>query len=226
MEDGAGISQPVDLSEDDIVFSSYSMTPQGAVQSIRYVLFVPSEGYFALQTQEERAQLERAIGQLNALLKDESYIAVGPGRWGTSTPDLGVHVSYGDIYNARALIELAGEEIGASPEPSFGTHFFQDLMEANIYPLGVFLDDPRSIFRREFFYSMPSRLERFLQIENPRVFAALKLIDVEDYRAGQRMDLVMDADKGYAVAFLISEREALNSSAEDSVSGSAPSGLE
>ena len=76
------------------------------------------------------------IGQLNAALKDEIFICVGPGRWGTSTPDLGVRVGYGDIYNTRALVELAGEGIGPAPEPSFGTHFFQDLVESNIYPAG------------------------------------------------------------------------------------------
>jgi hypothetical protein len=149
---------PNDLQKENIIFSSQSMVPQGAVENIRYILFVPSEGYFSLETQAERTQLERAIGQLNAALKGQTFIAVGPGRWGTSTPDLGVHVAYGDIYNARALVELAGEEVGASPEPSFGTHFFQDLMEANIYPLGVFLDEEGTIFKRDFFYDTPNRL--------------------------------------------------------------------
>jgi len=215
---------PSDLEADDIIFSSQTMVPQGAVESIRYVLFVPSEGYFSLESQAERTQLERAIGQLNAALKGQTFIAVGPGRWGTSTPDLGVHVAYSDIYNSRALVELAGEEVGASPEPSFGTHFFQDLMEANIYPLGVFLDDEDTIFKRDFFYNTPNRLSEFISIENPRVVAALKLIAIEDYLPNAHMDLIMDANKSRAVAFLVSKTPPTEN--DDTVVGTAPTSLE
>lgn len=201
------VQLPVDLQNENIVFSTQRMVPQGAVQNIRYILFVPSEGYFRLTSQAERTQLERAIGQLNAALLGETFIAVGPGRWGTSTPDLGVHVSYSDIYNARSLVELAGEAIGASPEPSFGTHFFQDLMEAQIYPIAVFLDDKDTRFNRDFFYATPNRLEEFISVENPRVLAALRLIAVHDYLPDHHMDLIMDANKSRAVAFLVEEKK-------------------
>ncbi|MBI2333360.1 MAG: hypothetical protein HYU84_14590 [Chloroflexi bacterium] len=215
---------PNDLETEDIVFSSQTMVPQGAVENIRYILFVPSDGYFSLQSQAERTQLERAIGQLNSALKGHTFIAVGPGRWGTSTPDLGVHVSYSDIYNSRALVELAGEEVGASPEPSFGTHFFQDLMEANIYPLGVFLDEEGTLFKRDFFYNTPNRLSEFISVENPRVLAALKLIAVTDYRPNAHMDLIMDVNKSRAVAFLVGEEAPADE--DDIITGAAPSSLE
>ncbi|HNO92944.1 MAG TPA: PEP/pyruvate-binding domain-containing protein, partial [Anaerolineales bacterium] len=215
---------PSDLETQDIVFSSQTMVPQGVVENIGYVLFVPSEGYFSLETQAERTQLERAIGQLNAALKGQTFIAVGPGRWGTSTPDLGVHVAYSDIYNSRALVELAGEEIGASPEPSFGTHFFQDLMEANIYPLGVFVDEEGTIFKRDFFYSTPNRLSEFISIENPRVVAALKLIAVSDFRPNTHMNLIMEASKSRAVAFLVGKATPIES--DDAIVGTAPTSLE
>lgn len=203
IQESGEVQIPSDLRNENIVFSTSRMVPQGAIQNIRYILFVPSEGYFSLESQAERTSLERAIGQFNVLMKDEVYIAVGPGRWGTSTPDLGVHIAYGDIYNARALVELAGEAIGASPEPSFGTHFFQDLMEANIYPLAVFLDDMDTVFNREFFYSTPNRIREFISIDNPRVLSALHLIAVHDYRPHHHMDLVMDSQKSRAVAFLV-----------------------
>jgi hypothetical protein len=199
------VALPTNLKEEDIVFSTQRMVPQGIVQNIRYILFVTSEGYFSLTSQAERTELERSIGQLNAALKDQTYIAVGPGRWGTSTPDLGVHVSYSDIFHARSLVELAGEAIGASPEPSFGTHFFQDLMEAKIYPLAVFLDDDDTIFNRDFFYVTQNRVLDFISIENPRVLNALRLIAVNDYRPNHHMDLIMDGHQSRAVALLIPE---------------------
>ncbi|MBN8582103.1 MAG: hypothetical protein J0L96_15660 [Anaerolineae bacterium] len=215
---------PADLEAENIIFSSETMVPQGVVKDIEYVLFVPSEGYFSLETQAERTQLERSIGQLNSALKGRIFIAVGPGRWGTSTPDLGVHISYSDIYNSRALVELAGEEVGASPEPSFGTHFFQDLMEANIYPLGVFLDEEGTTFKRDFFYSTPNRISEFISIENPRVVAALKLIAVSDYRPNASLDLIMDASKSRAVAFL--NGAVSTPPEEDKITGTVPSSLE
>ena len=205
---------PRELLEKDIIFSTQRMVPQGLVQGIRYVLFVSPEGYFNISTQAERTKLIRAIGQLNAALEDQTFIAVGPGRWGTSTPDLGVHVAYGDIYNARSLVELSGESVGTSPEPSFGTHFFQDLMEAHIYPLAVFLDDKDVIFNRDFFYETPNKVLKFINI-NKRLTRTLRLVAVKDYRPGHHMDLVMDGQKGRVVAYLVSDDERKDNSFSD-----------
>ncbi len=198
-------SLPEDLPEQSIIFATRRMVPRGTVAGIRYVLFVPAEGYFSLKSQTERYKLERAIGDLNKALKDENFICVGPGRWGTSTPDLGVHVAYGDIYNTRALVEISGQGVGAAPEPSFGTHFFQDLMEAHIYPLGVFLDDEDAIFNRKFFYDTPNRLTEWLNVD-PALVDALRLVQVEDFKAGHHLNLVMDDEEGRAVCYLEPER--------------------
>jgi hypothetical protein len=165
------------------------------------VLFVPPKGYFSLASSAERNRLERAIGSLNAALKDETFICVGPGRWGTSTPDLGVSIAYGDIYHTRALVELTGKGVGPDLEPSFGTHFFQDLMEAHIYPLNINLDDRDSVFNRDFFYKTPNRLPDFLAADET-LLRTLRLLKVEDFRSGYSLSLVMNDDAGKAVAFL------------------------
>ncbi len=204
IQDLSEIALPHDLTDEDIIFASHRMVPQGIVQNIRYVMFVTPEGYFNLSTPGDRTLLEHFISQLNAALKDEIFIAVGPGRWGTSTPDLGVHVTYSDIYHAHALIELTGESIGGSLEPSFGTHFFQDLMEADIYPLAIFLDDGDTVFKREFFYTTPNRILDFIQADD-RILFTLRLIAVQDYRPGYHLDLVMDSQKSLAIAYLIQD---------------------
>ncbi len=196
------VSIPEKLDEKDIIFATHRMVPRGAVRGIKYVLFVTPEGYFSIDSQAERNRLERAIGTLNKLLAEETFICVGPGRWGTSTPDLGIHVAYGDIFNTHALVELAGKSVGTDPEPSFGTHFFQDLMEAQIYPLAVNLDDPDAIFNRAFFYDTPNRLTEWIDA-NQSLCNCLRLIDVEDFRLGHTLDLVMDDEEGQAVAFLV-----------------------
>ncbi len=76
-------------------------------------------------------------------------------------PDLGIYVNYADIYNAKALVEITGKGYGAVPEPSLGTHFFQDLLEAQIYPLALNLDDTRAIMNNKFFYKTPNQLSSF-----------------------------------------------------------------
>jgi hypothetical protein len=165
------------------------------------VLFIPPEGYYALPTAAARSGLSQAIGLLNSVLKNEVFICVGPGRWGTSNPDLGVHIGYGDIYNTRALVELTGQGIGPMPEASFGTHFFQDLVESNIFPLAIYLDDPDVIFSREFFYETPNRLAALLP-DQAGLEGCLRLIEVEDFRPGHHLELVMDDEQGRSVAFL------------------------
>ncbi|PWH14603.1 MAG: hypothetical protein DDG60_07570 [Anaerolineae bacterium] len=199
---GEQVRIPEELPQADIVFSTPRMVPHGIIERIRYVLFVTPEGYFHLPSVADRVRLERTIGQLNLALKGQNFICVGPGRWGTSTPDLGVHVGYGDIYNTRALVELSGREIGTSPEPSFGTHFFQDLMEAHIYPLAIYTDDPDVIFNRDFFYSTPNRLDEWIPNPDDTLKKTLRLIDVQDYRPGAVLELIMDDEEGRAVAYL------------------------
>ncbi len=192
---------PQALYQEDIIFSTRRMVPQGMVNGIHKVIFVPPEGYYSLPTSEARSELTRAIGKLNALLVDENFICVGPGRWGTTNPDLGVTITYGDIYNTCALVEITGTGLGPAPDPSFGTHFFQDLVESNIYPLAVYLDDEDAIFNHHFFYDTPNTLTEYLPKEATRV-DTLRVIDVAAFRPGCHISLVMDDEQGRAVAFL------------------------
>ncbi len=191
---------PVNLKPEDMVFSIHDMVPEGYVPDIQYVVFVQPEEYYALETPELRGELGRTVGALNSLLAHESFICIGPGRWGTSNPDLGVTINYGDIYNARSLIELTGEGFGHAPEPSFGTHFFQDLLESQIYPLSINLDDKRVVFDRKFFYESPNHLTTFLP-EESRLERCLRVIKCSEIRPGYRLVLAMDDDKGKAVAY-------------------------
>ena len=139
---------------------------------------------------------------MNAKLAGKIFITIGPGRWGTINPDLGVPINYGDIYNTRALIEVSGHGISAAPEPSFGTHFFQDLVEANIYPLAIYLDDPDVQFNRSFLYDTPNQLTDYLP-EAEDCSETMRLIEVASFRPGSHLELVMDDEKGEGVAYLV-----------------------
>ncbi|MCJ7532327.1 MAG: hypothetical protein MUO64_15020, partial [Anaerolineales bacterium] len=152
--------------------------------------------------QEARAGLSSAINQVNTALAKENYICVGPGRWGTTNPDLGVYIGYSDIYYTSALIELTGDLLGSvSPNPSFGTHFFQDLMEAHIYPLAIYLNDRDVVFNRKFFYETPNCIQEFRDV-GACLNDCLRLIRVSSFRPQHHLELVMDDTKGRAVAYL------------------------
>ena len=197
-------SIPKNLAPEDIVFSTPRMAPQGSISGVRYVLFITPEGYFSLPTQAQRVELGRALGLLNAALADEKFICVGPGRWGTTNPDLGVRIGFGDIYNTSALVELSGHGIGSAPEASFGTHFFQDLIESNIYPIAIYLDDDEAIFNRDFFYDTPNLSVDYL-FDDTTCIECLRLIEVASFRPNHRLDLVMDDEEGHTMAFLVPE---------------------
>ena len=192
---------PTELPPEDIVFQTRGVVPRGHVPGIRYILFVPPEGYFALENDQARYRLRQAIGKMNKMLENDNFICIGPGRWGTTTPDLGVRVGYADIYNSRALIELSGGGIGLAPELSFGTHFFQDLVEAKIYPLAIYLDHQEVIFRREVFYGTPNRLRDFFEVDDD-IENSLRVIEVAAYSPDCTLDLIMDDELGQAVCFL------------------------
>ncbi len=192
---------PENLQDEKVIFSTRRMVPHGYVRKIQYVLYVSPEGYYALPTPTARSEVGRAIGRLNQILADKTFICIGPGRWGTTNPDLGVHIGYADIYNTSALVELAGQEIGPEPEPSFGTHFFQDLVEACIFPIAIYLDDEDVVFNRDFFYNTPNQLAVFAPNE-ASLENCLRLIDISTFRAGHHLEIVMDSGQCQAVGFL------------------------
>jgi hypothetical protein len=195
------VNLPTEYRAEDVVLATRFIVPEGKVEGVRTVVFVPPEGYFALASMSERLKLARLIGRLNAALAGEPFLCVGPGRWGSSNADLGVPIGYGDIYNARALVELSGQNTGLPPEPSLGTHFFQDLLESQIYPLAIPLGEEGSVFNHSFFYDTPNALAQLLpEVEGWE--QALRVIRTEDFRPGQVINLYMSDERGQALALL------------------------
>ena len=199
MREESQMDIPKNLKPEKVVFSSSIMVAGGWLEDINYVLFVPPEGYFSILSHADRNKLERAIGKLNGALSGQNFICVGPGRWGTSNPDLGVHVDYADIFNCKALVELSGQGIGPDPESSLGTHFFQDLLEGEIFPLATHVGEDD--FNRDFFYNTPNRLAKWIEVD-PILFDYLRLIRVSDFRENHHLEIVMRGDEGRALAFL------------------------
>ena len=62
---------------------------------------------------------------------------IGPGRWGTTTPALGVPLRFAELCNMAVIGEVASVGSGFSPELSYGSHFFQDLVESGIFYVAI-----------------------------------------------------------------------------------------
>ena len=113
---------------DNVILESSKALGSGKVEGMDYIIYVPAETFDSARTKEMAAE----IAELNNRIKSEggSYLLVGPGRWGSSDPWLGIPVVWSDISEARMIVETAIP--GYRIEPSQGTHFFQ-----NITSLGV-----------------------------------------------------------------------------------------
>lgn len=192
---------PKGIPDEDIIFSSHFIVPRGFLTNIQYVVFIDHKAYFSLATSASRSEVSGVISKLNTCLDEKSFICIGPGRWGSTNTDLGVFVSYADIFKAGALIELSGQGIGPAPEPSLGTHFFQDLMEAQIYPLTINFDQEGFAFNQNFFFNTPNVLTRWIDA-SPEMENTIRLIDVNDFRSGHHIEIVMDDEDNHALAYL------------------------
>jgi hypothetical protein len=175
--------------------------PQGIVEKIKRIIYVDPIIYSQIPSHHVRLEIARVIGRLNKKLANESFILMGPGRWGSTNLDLGVKVSYADIYNTRMLIEIAISRNGMTPEVSYGTHFFQDLIESRIFPLSLYPDDANTIFNRQFFYGTPNELPALLPADT--VYADyVKVIDIPKESSGKYLRVVMSAKEGQALGYL------------------------
>jgi len=198
---GEGLRIPTDVPAEDVVFLARRLVPRGRVSRVRYVVYVDPERYDRAPDYETRFELARLIGRINKRLEGESFILMGPGRWGSSNVDLGLKVGYADIYNARALVEIAQSRSDDTLEVSYGTHFFQDLVESRIYPLPLYPNAPDTVFNRAFFDATVNALEELLPAD-ARYASFVKVIDVPAVTGGCFMELVMDGEQDEALAYL------------------------
>ncbi|MBN1564898.1 MAG: pyruvate, phosphate dikinase, partial [Anaerolineae bacterium] len=192
---------PKNVQDTDKIFTANKQVPEGVVERIRYIVYVRPDAYHALADVQQRHEIGRVVGRMNERLKDEEFILMGPGRWGTSDINLGVKVSYADIYNTRALIEIAYSNDSGNPEMAYGTHFFQDLVEAEIFPLALFPDDADTCYAWSFFDDAPNMLAD-LRPEDADWAHVVTVIDVAAYTGGRLLELVMDADADQALGYL------------------------
>ena len=105
----------------------------GKIEGMRHIVYVPAERFDSARTRDIAADLSRINAGFRAAGKN--YLLIGPGRWGSSDPWLGIPVLWSDISEARMIVECAIP--GFRIEPSQGTHFFQNITSLGIGYLNI-----------------------------------------------------------------------------------------
>ena len=198
---------PPDIPEQDLVFSANRYVSNGAIPDITHVVYVDPDGYAGLAHRNDLLDVGRAVGLLNRLLPKRQFILMGPGRWGSRGDiKLGVQVTYSDINNTAVLIEIARQEGNCVPELSFGTHFFQDLVEASIRYLPLYPGQPGVVFNEAFLKQSANVLPDLLR-EFPHLAGVVRVIDVPKSSGGRVLRILLNAEAGEAVGLLAEPAE-------------------
>lgn len=193
---------PKDIPKEKIVFTSNRHVSNGKVPDITHVVYVDPDTYNEISSLEDLKAVGRAVGRLNKLLPKRQFILMGPGRWGSRGDiKLGVNVTYSDINNTAVLIEIAKKKGNYLPDLSFGTHFFQDLVEAQIRYLPLYPDDPGIVYNEKFLTKSKNILAEILP-EYEFLQNTVRVIDVPAATDGLVMKVLMNADLDEAMAML------------------------
>ncbi len=118
----------VEISRDDLVLYSERAMGNGTIDNLRDLIYVDPQRFDKSRTRQMTGELEK----LNKLLKRENrgYILIGPGRWGSRDPWLGIPVNWNHISNVKVIVEA--ELADFKVDPSLGSHFFHNVTSMNI----------------------------------------------------------------------------------------------
>ena len=161
----------MDVEDKDLILRSETALGHGIMDNVRYIVYVKPGTFDSARNPE----LVKEIEAINAHFVEDSepYILVGPGRWGSSDPALGIPVKWSQIAGARLIAESALP--GYRIEPSQGTHFFQNLTS---FGVGYFTIDPdggNGFIDMDYLDSLPAEHEsdsiRIVRFANPLTIA-------------------------------------------------------
>ncbi|HOQ24908.1 MAG TPA: PEP/pyruvate-binding domain-containing protein [Bacillota bacterium] len=193
---------PKDIPTNEIIFTAKRYISNGRIPGVSYIVYVSPEEYSQLTKLEDLQRVGRAVSMLNMLLPKRQFILMGPGRWGSrGNIKLGVQVGYADINNTCLLVEIAKQKGNYVPELSFGTHFFQDLVESDIRYLPLYPDDREILFNEAFLTRSENLLAKLLP-EYGDLSDVIRVIDVPTVTHGKVLRVLMNGDLNEAIGYL------------------------
>jgi phosphoenolpyruvate synthase/pyruvate phosphate dikinase len=139
-----------DVRRELLIIRSRNPLGNGIKKHIHHIIFVESDKYL----KSNHYEVARKIGRLNQRMYNKPYILIGPGRWGSTNPQLGIPVRYGEISNAAVIVEVACGNL--TPELSYGTHFFGDMLADETFYIPVF-PEKGDFFNRQWLLAQKNR---------------------------------------------------------------------
>jgi pyruvate, water dikinase len=192
---GGSLTSPYDMKDlkDIIIDASGPVIGRGRHIEIDRLIYIAPEQFTKLKI-SDRYELARVIGRLSHIENEteKTIMLVGPGRWGTSTPSLGVPVSYPEINTISVLVEIAILNKDMSSDISLGTHFFNDLIESETLYLGLLPYRKDNILRADFFMNLPNTLLDIYP-EGQNWADVIKVIDPQKSKLGKTLNLYANA---------------------------------
>jgi len=159
-------------------------------QDIARIVYIDPRGYVKLPL-SEKYNIARLVGKINKTISRDEMptILFGPGRWGTTTPEMGIPVTFSEINNITAIAEIAFKEGSLIPDLSFGTHFFQDLVEMNIFYMAIYPEGEKVSFNTAWMQAMPNLLGEIAP-EGGRYADVVRVHDVQNSNLRLLADVV------------------------------------
>ena len=192
---------PKDVAVEDTLFAAHRFVSNGHVPDITHVVYIDPEGYAQLKDRADLLAVGEVVGKLNKLLPKRQFILIGPGRWGSRGDiKLGVGVTYSDINNTAMLIEVACKTGDYLPDLSFGTHFFQDLVESEIRYLPLYPDNDGFLNMR--LLHLSQNLLTAMLPEYEYLAHAVRVIDVPSSSDGRILRVLMNSELDEAIALI------------------------
>ena len=159
----AGVDEELDAGRDGeaIITARGAVIGHSRIVPIDRFIYVTPSLYGHLPV-AQRYEVARVLSRINHLPAAGTTMLLGPGRWGTSTPSLGIPVRFQEISRVSVLCEIVCMHEGLVPDVSLGTHFLNELIEENILYLALFPDRGANHLDEQFFRDAPNLLPALL----------------------------------------------------------------
>ncbi len=170
-----------DLPEDDIFFSltDSSMGNSRKTKIDVVVQIDPIQYYeYPYNLKPEAAEAVRKLNRYYGA-KNKHLVLMTPGRVGTSSPELGVPVTFASISGFAGICEVSDDRAGYMPELSYGSHLFQDLVEAEIFYSAIWNDKRTLLYRENFFEDLPNKFPEICP-DMESLFPMFRVTEPED----------------------------------------------
>jgi len=200
---GRTVELPEHIEPEHIIMEAHgAIIGQSMATTIDRIIYVVPTIYGKM-TEQNRYSVAKLIGRLVNLDKENNKITMllGPGRWGTSMPFLGVPVKFREINTVSVMCEIVEMSENLVPDVSLGTHFFNDIVENNILYIAIFPHMNENLLNKNFLEKSPNKLGGMIPDE-AQWSEAVRVIDTADLPDNQKLLLNVNSIGQKALCYL------------------------